>query len=41
MPKALAIPTVDRLLHHARVHHRGESQRLAQAMTGKGVMPLI
>jgi hypothetical protein len=40
-PKALAIPTVDRLLHHAHVIiTEGESQRLVQAMTGKGVMPL-
>lgn len=41
MPKALAIPTVDRLLHHAHVIiTEGESQRLVQAMSGKGVMPL-
>lgn len=41
MPKALAIPTVDRLLHHAHVIiTEGESQRLVQAMTGKGVVPL-
>lgn len=41
MPKALAIPTVDRLLHHAHVIiTEGESQRLVQAMSGKGVVPL-
>lgn len=41
MPKALAIPTVDRLLHHAHVIiTEGESQRLAQAFTGRGVMPI-
>lgn len=41
MPKALAIPTVDRLLHHAHVIiTEGESQRLAQAMSGKGVVPI-
>lgn len=41
MPKALAIPTVDRLLHHAHVIiTEGESQRLAQAMAGKGVVPI-
>jgi DNA replication protein DnaC len=42
MPKALASPTVDRLLHHAHiVITEGESQRLAEAMSGKGVKPLI
>jgi len=41
MPKALAIPTVDRLLHHAHVIiTEGDSQRLAQAMAGKGVVPI-
>jgi DNA replication protein DnaC len=41
MPKALASPTVDRLLHHAHiVITEGESQRLAEAMAGKGVEPL-
>jgi DNA replication protein DnaC len=40
MPKALASPTVDRLLHHAHiVITEGESQRLAEAMGGKGVEP--
>jgi DNA replication protein DnaC len=40
MPKALAIPTVDRLLHHAHVIiTEGESQRLAAAMAGRGVVP--
>lgn len=41
MPKALAAPTVDRLLHHAHVViTEGDSQRLAEAMTGRGVMPI-
>jgi DNA replication protein DnaC len=41
MPKALASPTVDRLLHHAHIIiTEGESQRLAEAMAGKGVEPL-
>lgn len=41
MPKALATPTVDRLLHHAHVIiTEGESQRLAEALTGKGVVPI-
>lgn len=41
MPKALATPTVDRLLHHAHVVvTEGESFRLSEAMAGKGVMPL-
>jgi DNA replication protein DnaC len=42
MPKALASPTVDRLLHHAHiVLTEGESQRLAEALGGKGVVPLV
>jgi DNA replication protein DnaC len=41
MPKALASPTVDRLLHHAHIIiTEGESQRLAEAMSGQGVEPL-
>lgn len=42
MPKTLAAATVDRLLHHAHVviTDGQESYRLAQATTGKGVMPL-
>jgi DNA replication protein DnaC len=41
MPKTLATATVDRLLHHAHVCvTNGESFRLAQATTGKGVTPL-
>lgn len=41
MPKTLATATVDRLLHHAHVCvTTGESFRLAQATTGKGVTPL-
>jgi DNA replication protein DnaC len=42
MPKALAVPTVDRLLHHAHVVlTEGDSQRLAEALSGKGVVPLV
>ena len=41
MPKTLATTTVDRLLHHAhQVLTDGRSQRLAEALTGKGVVPL-
>jgi DNA replication protein DnaC len=41
MPKTLATATVDRLLHHAHVClTSGESVRLAQATSGKGVVPL-
>lgn len=41
MPKGLATATVDRLLHHAHVIvTEGSSQRLAEAMAGKGVKPL-
>jgi DNA replication protein DnaC len=41
MPKSLATATVDRLLHHAHVVLTdGNSMRLAEAMAGKGVMPL-
>lgn len=41
MPKTLATATVDRLLHHAHVTvTAGDSFRLAQATTGKGVTPL-
>ena len=42
MPKGIATATVDRLLHHAHVLITDgiESYRLAQATTGKGVMPL-
>ena len=41
MPKTLATATVDRLLHHAHICvTNGESFRLAQATTGKGVAPL-
>jgi DNA replication protein DnaC len=42
MPKTLATATVDRLLHHAHVCvTTGDSVRLAQATSGKGVMPLV
>jgi DNA replication protein DnaC len=42
MPKTLATATVDRLLHHAHVllTDGTDSDRLAQATAGKGVMPL-
>ena len=41
MPKALAA-AVDRLLHHAHlVLTEGGSHRLAEAMAGTGVAPLI
>jgi len=42
MPKTLATATVDRLLHHAHLCDTtgGESVRLAQATSGKGVVPL-
>ena len=41
MPKTLATATVDRLLHHAHlVPTKGDSHRLAEALAGKGVMPL-
>ena len=41
MPKTLATATVDRLLHHAHLcQTSGESVRLLQATTGKGVLPL-
>jgi hypothetical protein len=41
MPKTLAAATVDRLLHHAHLCvTRGDSVRLSQATTGKGVVPL-
>lgn len=41
MPKTIATATVDRLLHHAHlVLTEGDSHRLAEATTGKGVIPL-
>jgi DNA replication protein DnaC len=41
MPKTLATATVDRLLHHAHlVTTQGDSHRLQQALTGKGVKAL-
>ena len=41
MPKTLATATVDRLLHHAHiVVTQGDSYRLAQATSGKGVAAL-
>jgi DNA replication protein DnaC len=41
MPKTLAGATVDRLLHHAHLcNTNGDSIRLAQATSGKGVTPL-
>jgi DNA replication protein DnaC len=41
MPKGLATATVDRLMHHAHVVlTEGNSLRLAEALAGKGVVPL-
>jgi len=41
MPKTLATATVDRLLHHAHIcQTSGDSVRLTQATTGRGVTPL-
>jgi DNA replication protein DnaC len=41
MPKTIANATVDRLLHHAHVVlTAGDSIRLTQATTGKGVTQL-
>ncbi|MDQ3575069.1 MAG: ATP-binding protein [Actinomycetota bacterium] len=41
MPKTLAGATVDRLMHHAHLcQTQGDSVRLAQAVSGKGVVPL-
>ena len=41
MPKTLAV-TVDRLLHHSHIcQTSGDPVRLSQALTGKGVTPLI
>ncbi|WP_281284038.1 ATP-binding protein [Nonomuraea deserti] len=41
MPKTMATATVDRLMRHAHmVETSGESHRLAEALAGKGVMPL-
>jgi DNA replication protein DnaC len=41
MPKTLATATVDRLLHHAHLcQTSGDSVRLSQALTGKGVIAL-
>jgi DNA replication protein DnaC len=41
MPKTIANATVDRLMHHAHVVlTTGDSIRLTQATTGRGVMPL-
>jgi DNA replication protein DnaC len=41
MPKTIATAATDRLLHHAHlVLTTGDSHRLAQAMAGRGVVPL-
>jgi len=41
MPTTLATATVDRLLHHAHLcQTSGDSVRLSQAMTSKGVKAL-
>ncbi len=40
-PKSIALALVDRLSHHAHlIETNGESIRLAQALSGKGVVPL-
>ena len=40
-PKSLASALVDRLAHHAHlIETKGDSIRLAQALSGKGVVPL-
>lgn len=42
MPKTLATASIDRLLHHAHlVLTKGDSHRLAEALAGKGVTPLM
>lgn len=42
IPKTLATATVDRLLHHAHVCvTTGDSVRLSQATSGRGVTPLV
>ena len=42
MPKAIANAAVDRLLHHAHlVITQGDSIRLTQATSGRGVLPLL
>jgi DNA replication protein DnaC len=41
MPKTLAGASTDRLMHHAHlVQTSGDSHRLAEALAGKGVVPL-
>jgi IstB-like ATP binding protein/Transposase len=40
MPKTLATATVDRLLHHADIVTQGDSYRLTEATTGRGVKAL-
>ncbi|MFE7712029.1 hypothetical protein ACFU6I_41190 [Streptomyces sp. NPDC057486] len=41
MPKTLAGASTDRLMHHAHlVTTSGDSHRLAEALAGKGVVPL-
>ena len=41
MPTTLATASVGRLLHHAHlVATKGDSHRLAEALAGKGVIPL-
>lgn len=41
MPKTLAGASTDRLMHHAHlVNTTGDSHRLAEALAGKGVVPL-
>jgi len=41
MPKTIATAGIDRLMHHAHfVQTDGESHRLAEALAGRGVVPL-
>ena len=41
MPKTIATAGIDRLMHHAHfVQTQGDSHRLAEALAGKGVVPL-
>ncbi|MEU4410236.1 ATP-binding protein [Streptosporangium sp. NPDC023963] len=41
MPKTLATETADRLMHHAHpVETSSDSHRLAEALSGRGVIPV-
>ena len=42
MPKTIATAGIDRLMHHAHlVEIKGDSHRLAEALAGRGVVPLL